>query len=227
MKRLIIARHGNTFLPDEKPTRIGRYSNLPLVDDTLPRSIGQYLNQRGININKAYAAPLIRTIQTAKLILAEMNSSLEIQPVADFLEIDYGPDENKTEKEVITRLGKQEFVKQGQLSPSIRAIKARGKTIIDNWNSHAKVPDGWLVDSDKIIKTWRQFANKICEGETVLVVSSNGIIRFAPRILPYQDYVDFLHCKSLKVKTGSIAIFDHKNGYWQCNLWNERPAELK
>lgn len=224
MKRLIIVRHGNTFLPDAKPTRIGRHTNLPLVDDMLPRYIGQYLNRRGININKAYAAPLIRTMQTAKLILEEMDLSLEIQPVTDFLEIDYGPDENKTEEEVITRLGKHEFIKQGQLPPSIRAIKAQGKTVIDNWNSYAKVPDGWLADSHRIIETWRQFANQIYDGETVLVVSSNGIIRFVPHILPHQDYIDFLRHESLKVKTGSIAIFDYENGYWQCNLWNERPS---
>ena len=48
MKRLIIARHGNTFRPGETPTRVGAGTDLPLVEETRARSIGRYLKDKGL-----------------------------------------------------------------------------------------------------------------------------------------------------------------------------------
>lgn len=223
MKRLIIARHGNTFFSHEKPTRVGARTDLPLVDDHLPRRIGRYLSQQKIELNNVYAAPLKRTMQTAELILNEMSLTLPIKPLIDFLEIDYGPDENKCEDEVIARLGRYELEREGQLNPIKKAIISRGEKVIENWNKKAQVPPGWQVDTQKIIKTWCDFATNINEGETALVVTSNGIIRFAPQILNANDYENLVNHQSLKVKTGSIAIFTHENNQWYCNLWNKRP----
>ena len=95
-KRLIIARHGNTFLPEQTPTRVGRNTDLPLVEEQRGRAIGKYLLSRGIALDKAYAAPLKRTMGTAQLALEELDSDLNIIPIDAFVEVDYGPDENKT-----------------------------------------------------------------------------------------------------------------------------------
>ena len=52
-----------------------------------------------------FAAPLKRTMETARLAVAEMGLPLTVQEEDSFREIDYGPDENKTEDVVIARVG--------------------------------------------------------------------------------------------------------------------------
>lgn len=221
-KRLIIARHGNTFLPEQTPTRVGRKTDLPLVEEGRGRAIGRYLLSKAIKIDKAYSAPLRRTMTTAQLALEEMQSNLTLIPIDDFVEIDYGPDENKTENEVLMRLGK-EYVKENQLSiTSEEDYLKHGKTILQQWDTEALVPQGWQVDTEQVIQAWHNFANKIGEGETVFLCSSNGIIRFAPHILA-QPYDDFCQQHEIKVATGSVSIFEEQDGKWICTEWNSKP----
>ena len=224
-KRLIIARHGNTFLPNQTPTRVGRATDLPLVEEKRGRAIGKYLLSKDISIDKAYAAPLKRTMKTAELALEEMNSSLAIMPIEDFAEIDYGPDENKTEDEVLLRLGK-EYMQQNQITAANQTIITDfGKTVLAKWDSQAIVPQGWRVDVRQIIRAWQSFSDKIGEGETVFLCSSNGIIRFAPYILG-MPYGEFSKQYEIKVSTGSVSIFDYRDGIWICTEWNSKPYKL-
>ena len=37
--RILIARHGNTFTKDQTPTRVGRHTDLPLVEKELSYKI--------------------------------------------------------------------------------------------------------------------------------------------------------------------------------------------
>ncbi|MCO6523588.1 MAG: histidine phosphatase family protein [Candidatus Schmidhempelia sp.] len=223
MKRLIIARHGNTFTAEQTPTRVGRHTDLPLVEETLGRNIGRYLAEHQIHLSKVYAAPLQRTIRTAQLIIEALPQSLPIIPINDFLEIDYGVDENQSEDRVIDRLGRYQLALEGNDTPTTQQIINAGKAIIDRWNRSAQVPPGWQVDVHNIISNWQNFANRIKDNETVLLVSSNGIIRFVPHLLGQAKYQQFIQTQSLKVKTGSLAIFDYLADSWQCTLWNERP----
>lgn len=221
-KRLIIARHGNTFLPEQTPTRVGRNTDLPLVEEQRGRAIGKYLLSRGIALDKAYAAPLKRTMGTAQLALEELDSDLNIIPIDAFVEVDYGPDENKTENEVMMRLGR-EYVKSDQLTiGSEDEYLKYGKNILKEWDAEAIVPQGWQVDAQQIIEAWHSFAAEIGEGETVLLCSSNGIIRFAPHILA-QPYDEFCQQHEIKVATGSVSIFEEQNGKWMCSEWNSKP----
>jgi 2,3-bisphosphoglycerate-dependent phosphoglycerate mutase len=224
MKRLIIARHGNTFTTDQTPTRVGCHTDLPLVEQTLGRNIGRYLAQQQIHLSKVYAAPLQRTMGTAQLIIDQLSQSLPIIPNHDFLEIDYGVDENQPEDRVIERLGRYQLALEGNTLPTAEQIITAGKAVIERWNQSAQVPHGWQVDVKSIIANWQNFAHHINDHETVLLVSSNGIIRFAPHLLEPVDYQQFIQSQSLKVKTGSIAIFEYSGDRWQCILWNERPS---
>lgn len=223
MKRLIIVRHGNTFAAGDTPTRVGRKTDLPLVEENLSRNAGRFLAKRGYAPNRAYAAPLKRTLQSARLILSETADPVEVEPLADFLEIDYGPDENKTEAEVITRLGRLYLEREGVSMITEDAVQQRGKEVIELWNQKAVVPDGWIVAPEQIVSTWRTFADRINDDETVLLVTSNGIIRFVPQILNASDYQAFSQTENLKVKTGGVSIFEHHGDGWQCVLWNVRP----
>lgn len=224
MKRLIIARHGNTFRSGETPTRVGAKTDLPLVEEERGRSIGKYLKEKGMVPNKVYAAPLKRTMETAALAIEEMNPALKIIPKDDFIEIDYGPDENKTEDAVIERLGKEACAKEGIDNPSPEEITERGQQVIDLWNEKAIVPDGWHVDVDGLISVWKEFAESIEDGETVLLVSSNGVIRFAPHIT--ESYDDFCARYDIKVATGSVGVFEFADNTWTCTEWNTKPFKL-
>jgi Fructose-2,6-bisphosphatase len=204
-KKLIIVRHGNTFRKGETPTRVGAKTDLPLVEEERGRSVGKYLLANDIIPSKVYAAPLKRTTETAKLAMEELGiKSAELKLSDDFVEIDYGPDENKTEDVVIERIG---------------------QPAIDLWNKKAIAPEGWVVDVDKIITAWQSFADNIADGETAMLVSSNGIIRFVPHILD-EDYDNFCNNHDIKVATGGVCIFEYENNRWTCKEWNAKPYKL-
>lgn len=204
MTTLIIARHGNTFDPEDTPTRVGARTDLPLVDSgkKQAQNIGFWLKAHRITPDVIYTSSLRRTIETAEIAIAETLYPHPVFPLDIFNEIDYGPDENKPEEDVIARIGAQ-------------AIK--------DWDEKAIVPDGWKVEPAAIIQNWKDFAAHAIaeEQEVVFVVTSNGIARFAPHIL--DDYDGFTAQYPLKLSTGALGIFIHENGAWTCKDWNFRP----
>ena len=223
MKRLLIVRHGNTFRPDETPLRVGCRTDLPLVENERALGAGRILQANGWIPSRVFAAPLKRTMETATLILQTLELSLPIQTLDVFSEIDYGEDEAKTEVEVMERLGRCYLEQEGGLSgASIETILARGKQAIDAWDNRAEPPLGWQVDPAEVIRRWKDFADEIQDGETVLVVSSNGVIRFAPCLLLPNDYDRFIQKNSLKVTTGGVSLLEHQNGVWNILAWNVR-----
>lgn len=229
--KILIARHGNTFTKDQTPTRVGARTDLPLVEEERGTMLGEYLKDTGLIPNVVYASPLARCMQTAKLALTALGSSLEIIPDHSFVEIDYGEDENKTEDEVMLRLGKTYLTKDGKdaaTTMSEEEIKARGEAVINLWNEKAIVPDGWVVDPNAIIKNWQDFAQKVDDhhkGENVLIVSSNGVIRFAPYLTG--DFEKFSSEHDIKVGTGNLCIFEKNDGEenWRCTGWNIKPKD--
>ncbi len=214
MTRLIIARHGNTFTADDTPTRVGARTDLALVGKgrDQARALGKYLHAHNLIPDVAYSSTLSRTKETAALALEEIGVKLPVYALDIFNEIDYGPDENKPEADVIARIGAQ-------------AIK--------DWDEKAAVPDGWDVDPDEIIQNWRRFAQSLTKmndtvsdqilpvQETTLVVTSNGIARFAPYIT--DSFEDFAKNHDLKLKTGSYGTLLFSNGKWEIEGWNIVP----
>ena len=217
MKTLIIARHGNTFRPGETPTRVGAHTDLPLVEEERARGIGRYLKSKGLIPNRILAAPLQRTRRTAELAAEELGAPCPVQPDSRFTEVDYGPDENKTEPEVMARLGREAAGEQAD-TLSAQELEALGARIIDRWNAQATVPHGWQVDVPGIIRSWQELAAEVAEGEVLLCVSSNGVIRFAPHITG--DYTGFCAEHDIKVPTGGVCIFTcGEDGAWRCTEW--------
>lgn len=213
--RLIIARHGNTFTKEQTPTRVGAKTDLHLVEEERGRNIGKYLRKKNISVDLVFCGPLKRHIQTAALACEELGGDLlSIQINHDFNEIDYGPDENKTEEEVMLRLG--------------NGNAEIGKTIIDLWNKEAKVPQGWEVDVEGIKQSWLTFADDVAReynDQTILLVSSNGTIRFSPIITG--DFDGFISQNDIKVSTGGVCIFekDETDTKWRCVEWGTKPAK--
>jgi probable phosphoglycerate mutase len=228
--RLIIARHGNTFTKDQTPTRVGCQTDLALVEEERGTLLGRYIKEHNMLPQVVWAAPLKRTMQTAELAVREMGLDIKIIPDHSFVEIDYGPDENKTEDEVMLRLGKTYLAKAGKdvSQFSEEEIKARGKIVIDEWNADATVPEGWIVDPAQIIKTWQNFAAKVEQdyvGQTALIVSSNGVLRFAPYLTG--NFAEFSASHDIKVGTGNLCIFEKEAGdkNWKCMGWDIKPKD--
>ena len=228
--RLIIARHGNTFLPDEAPTRVGAHTDLPLVEKERGTNVGRYLTLKGYQPNIVFAAPLKRTLQTAELAINALDGSIPLEIDNSFIEIDYGPDENKTEPEVELRLGKHYLQKEGKDIGNFpeEEIMERGRLVIKDWNTQAIVPDGWKVDPKAMLNTWLTIAKKVekdFKDKNVMVVSSNGIIRFAPYITG--DFEAFAKEHDLKVTTGGVCVFEKEdNKPWTCTEWNIKPKKF-
>lgn len=204
MTTLIIARHGNTFEKDETPRRVGLNTDLPLVESgrAQAKALGAWLKHHGLYPQAVYSSELKRTKETAELALKEAGYKEPVFPLSIFNEIDYGPDENQPEDAVIERIG---------------------QTAIDDWDTKTIVPAGWNFNPDKCISDWQNFAAHIVEDEQecVMVVTSNGIARFAPHITG--DFHSFIQNHSPKISTGAVCIFVFEDGKWEVREWNLKP----
>ena len=204
--RLIIARHGNTFDPGDTPTRVGRRTDLPLVasGEAQAKRIGDYLRGQQLVPDVVFTAPLKRSYDTARLAVEAAGCDLPITIDARFNEIDYGPDENQPESAVVARIGAQ---------------------ALRDWNDHAKVPSGWLADPQAIIQDWLAFGDTYRQafcGQTVLVVTSNGIARFAPHLTG--DFEGFRRKHGIKIATGALCFLRLQESHWLIEQWNIRPT---
>lgn len=207
MSTLIIARHGNTFAPGEPPRRVGAGTDLPLVDTGLAQGIvlGNALAKLDLIPSKIFCSELQRTQQTAEQACLAMDITVPITTDCRFNEIDYGVDENKTEDAVIARIGRE---------------------AIQTWDAYNQVPPGWQVEPDAIKAHWQSFANEIIQqhpDETIMVVTSNGIARFAPCLLANESEFDAKYTR--KIATGAFCELAFKQA-WSVRRWNQRPHDI-
>lgn len=203
--RLLIARHGNTFTPDQTPTRVGLHTDLPLVQSGQDQAtrLAIYLKDNDLTPDKIYTSILKRTIEMGQIVEDVVGKEIPQTQHSMFNEIDYGPDENMPEDAVIQRIGKD-------------AITA--------WNEKTTVPEGWVVDPAQIVKDWVSFGrtcNDQHHGQTILAVTSNGVARFSPHLTG--DFDGF--SGDLKISTGALCILEKSDNddHWTIIDWNIRP----
>jgi 2,3-bisphosphoglycerate-dependent phosphoglycerate mutase len=204
--RLLVARHGNTFAPGDLIRRVGT-TDLPLVDSGLHQGqlLGTYLKQNNLIPDIIFTSKLKRTIQTADQAQSTMGTDLPIETLAIFNEIDYGPDENQPETQVIARIGE-------------KALLA--------WETQTIVPEGWNVDPSELIQNWLDFSTRLRQEftkKTCLVITSNGIARFSPYLTG--DFLTFSAQYKIKIATGALCRFENKppSEIWDCIEWNVSP----
>ena len=92
------------------------------------------------------------------------------------------------------------------------------------WESENVVPPGWRIDCRQIVQNWRDFARNICKmypGQTVMVVTSNGIARYAPHLTG--NFKAFREQYSLKISTGATSSLVTENQNWIVEYWNIKP----
>ncbi len=207
MTNLIIARHGNTFEPDQIPVRVGLKTDMPLSSSGKIQaiSLGHYLHDNMIRPAAVYCSNLKRTQETATISLKTASISLEPKSLSIFDEIDYGPDEGKTNEEIEARIG---------------------KIAMRDWENMAVAPEGWLVNTDQIIQDWQSFAAKLIvdhPNDSVLVVTSNGIARFAPYLT--DDFFGFVQHHKIKLATGAVGSLTYDGETWKADYWNQVPKK--
>jgi probable phosphoglycerate mutase len=220
MSKLVIARHGNTFRLNETPTRVGARTDLCLVEKEKSINVAKYLMSMEIYPNRIYSSPLKRTMETAEIIKQEMGLAVDIIEAHEFKEIDYGPDENRTEDDVMLRLGERYAHEHNINEKEEHVLRKLGKVIIELWDEKGIVPYDWIVDVPSIKRSWKNLANSLDDNDIALIVTSNGIIRFSPCILnePYESFYDR---NTIKVSTGGICIYESVNNVkWNLSAWN-------
>lgn len=205
MTILIVARHGNTFEPGEPPRRVGVRTDLPLTAKGMEhgRNLGAYLEKINLMPTRVYTSDLRRTRQMVDCINQQTGSSYQPQVMPIFNELDYGPDENQTEDLVLARIGEQAMA---------------------DWEEKGIIPPGWSPDAESLMNRWRTFAAHITSTQpdgTVMVITSNGIARFAMTLA--SNYDDARVSYGLKLSTGGFGVLEHDGSNWLIQSWNVRP----
>lgn len=187
MRRVIIVRHGNTFDPGDVIRRVGRGTDLPLSPSGEAQAKALAAYFKDVKFDRVLSSPLKRTRQTAQAMARDILFDDRL------LEIDYGPDEGQPEAAVVARLGEDALAR---------------------WDKDAVPPQGWRVDTDQIKSDWGDILTDAVG--TTLVVTSNGIARFALDIVHHEG-------AARKLKTGAYGIVQDRADGWHVTEWNVRP----
>ena len=193
---LYIVRHGNTFDKGDVVTRVGGRTDLPLSTSgrAQARALGEHL--KDVHFATARTGPLKRTRETAAAVLIAQVEAPELTTELFLREIDYGPDENKPEDEVVARVGKA-------------ALAA--------WERELIPPPGWRVDPAALVGNWQELFSELAEEEGAhLIVTSNGIARFALAAAGAAR-------EDAKLGTGAYGIVELSGGDVTVQAWNVRP----
>lgn len=200
MARLFVVRHGNTFDAGDTVTRVGGRTDLSLSVSGRKQALALAEHFAGTPFAAALCSPLSRTKETARTILGRRPDAPALL-VRDFLrEIDYGPDENRPEEDVVARIGEA-------------ALKA--------WDADGVPPEGWQVDPEAIRAGWAGLLGDVAglpAYAAVLVVTSNGTARFLPDVV-----TELPHGLDRKLKTGAWGEIEVSTGSARITAWNRRP----
>ena len=196
--KLYIVRHGNTFETGDIVTRVGGRTDLPLSPsgEAQAQKLAQHFADEGIAFATARSGPLKRTRRTAAAILAAQANPPELAIDLFLREIDYGPDENRPDDEVVARIG---------------------KAALDAWERDSIPPPGWRVDPAAVTGNWQEvFADLRDETGAHLVVTSNGIARFALAAAGETR-------PDAKLATGAYGVIEIGGDIAHVRDWNRRP----
>jgi len=204
---LILARHGNTFEPEDTPVFVGANEDLPLTETGLEQSrqIGRALRDAGLMPDRILAGPLKRTRTGAALAGEACGFSGEVEIEPRLKEIDYGRWGGKSDAEI---------------------IDAWGEKALEDWRERNLPPAGagWSPSP----ATLQADAQSLFESLTrdrdpdrvVLAVTSNGVLRYFHPLMTGGEAAP----EDAKVKTGRICAARIGDTGVAAVCWNA-PAE--
>ena len=204
MTDIYIVRHGNTFDKGDTVTRVGARTDLPLSKSGLAQADALAAHLKTIapaGFDRAYCSPLVRTRQTAEAILAQSTGAPDLETLEFLREVDYGPDENMPEPDVVARIGEAAMLA---------------------WETDAVPPSGWEIDPAIVKAEWRTLLRNLATKtlkRPVLIVTSNGIARFVlDAVTDRRADLD-----SIKLKTGAYGHIRVVGDDVTLLYWNVRP----
>lgn len=209
--KVILSRHGNTFSASDPVVWVGATQDLPLVDSGIlqAKCLAQVLQKADIHTKAVYCGPLKRTRDYAAIVLEQLHSS--VKPIVDsrLNEIDYGNWAGLSNTQI------QEVGEADDLSA---------------WENLSVWPKiaAWSGSPAHMAKEVKEFSNdleKQYPEDTILVISSNGRLRYFLKLIPglFEQQVQN---KEFKVATGNICLLTHENRKWQMKFWNKKPEYL-
>jgi broad specificity phosphatase PhoE len=203
---LLFARHGNTFGPGDKVKWVGRETDLPLVEKGLQQAAAaaEAFRRKGLIPDAIYCASLQRTRHFAEIVSDALNICA---PVVDgrLDELDYGSWAGRSNDEIL-------------------AADPGAAAAMEAWNSADVWPaqGAWVSQSETVMAALRDFAGDCLAAgrhERPLVVSSNGILRFLPRLLLEKE----AQLPSFKMRTGHLGLIERHNGAARLGTWDTAP----
>jgi probable phosphoglycerate mutase len=207
---ILFARHGNTFDPGAKVVWVGRESDLPLVARGLAQAaeLGRALGRCALVPDVIYAAGLQRTQRFAQIVAETLDLA---EPVVDrrLDEVDYGRWAGRSNDEIADD------------GPAALAA-------MEAWNGRdVWPPEGfWNSGQAETLGALAAFAAERLVGgghRRPLVVSSNGILRFLPRLLLSVG----AHRAGFKMRTGHVGIIERGATAARLRCWDVPPEQLE
>lgn len=209
--QILLARHGNTFAPGEKAVWVGRETDLPLVEKGVEQAhaVAAGLAAKRLIPTSVRCGALERTRRTAEIVTADLG--LASAPVIDtrLNEIDYGSWAGHSSGEIASVLGQEDAMRRWSEE--------------DVWPAGA----GWGSAEAEVLGNIEGFLADLQAnaGERPLVVSSNGILRFFPRMLGLAHPEGEGH-GSFRIRTGHMAGIAHHEGHLTLRCWDVAPADI-
>jgi probable phosphoglycerate mutase len=200
---LLFARHGNTFGPGDKVVWVGRETDLPLVDKGLEQAAAaaQALRRKGLIPDAIYCASLQRTRRFATVVADALGLR---EPVIDHRldELDYGRWAGRSNDEIL-------------------AADPNAAAAMEAWNAGDVWPEkaGWVSQKNSVMAGLESYAaERLAPGVHArpLTVSSNGILRFLPRLLLETGAL----LPSFKMRTGHLGLIERDTGTTSLRTWD-------
>ncbi len=184
-------RHGNTFEEGQTAVQVGARTDLPLTAKGRQQALqmAHYLKSEGILPKRIFAGNLQRQKESAQLIAKELK--LEVEILSALTEIDYGLWEGLTAREIERKWPKE----QAEWSEKLQ------------WPSH--IFQGTFENHQTQLHLWLETLKKQYPNETILGVSSNGLLRFF---------------RNEKVKTGHFCELHLQGNEVLIHRWNQSPS---
>ncbi|EAP90033.1 hypothetical protein OA2633_07464 [Oceanicaulis sp. HTCC2633] len=203
---LILARHGNTFGPEDTPVWVGANEDLPLVEKGLEqsRAMGEALRSLNQLPDRILAGPLKRTRHGARLVGEVCGFTGEVEIDERLKEIDYGVWGGKTDAEI---------------------TESWGESAIADWRDRSIPPTGagWSPTVETLKSNARSVLDSVSrdrsEDTVVFILTSNGVLRYFHELLAGQD----APTEDAKVKTGHMVAVRITADSRELLGWNLSP----
>lgn len=206
---LLLARHGNTFAPQDPVVWVGAKNDLPLVDTgrAQAKHLGRVLASSDITLPAIYSAPLRRTLEYAEIIQSLLQNKPEIVTDPRLTEIDYGLWTGLSNAQIQSKYGSAE---------------------LELWERKSLWPKnaGWNPSEEVIFQgitaLCQELKTKTSPSQSPLIVSSNGILRYFLK-LNVLEWSKRCEDASFKVKTGNLCHLVLNEDSAQVKFWNHTP----